>query len=199
MRVFVFAVLLSAFFVSYGQFEDKNWIVGAYVGSQIDISKLVFYPNVAYAINSNTLLGVIASATDRSNFNESIDENYGYESDNSSASLSLYIKKYKSLNEKFHLNLRLSSGFSWNYNRYVQRTLDPEELISRQVGRETGFNVGLTPGLTYKPLDWLLIEGNLGNLSFSRTKGKNDQQSTNKSSQFNSSIAFGSLGVKFIL
>jgi hypothetical protein len=202
MRIFLATALLLVVTLSYGQFEDKKWIVGADI-DQLNISDMTLYPNVAYAINSNTIIGVTGSGYFNTGDGELPDQNLLEEANLSQAYLSLFLKKYKNISNKWFLNLRVNGGVNWIDQSSLIRDTSLDQITDRFQRNQTSFSVNLSPGLAYQPVKWMIVEGNLGNLGYNKSKRETKYYSQGKTtyidSSFSSSIGLYSIGVKLIL
>ena len=118
------------------------------------------------------------------------------ESKDKSFAISPYLKKYFSLSDKIAFTGEAYISFSKGKSRYQNEVVDHSSTDSKN--NNTGFGVGLRPGITFFPTDKIGLSANFGHLGYNHTTYNNEEfDFKSKSSDFGLNLSGNTLTFGF--
>lgn len=148
-------------------------------------------PRIGYAIGNNSVLYANLGYS----FYKSKSDLVGNENISNSFSAGISWKRFIPIKDKFGLYTNLYGSFV-NGNTKQDVGIPPV----RQKTSNTGYIAGLTPGVYYSPVSWLLLNVDAGGIAYNYYKNKYEGSPTSHSSAFNVNFLNSfTFGVDFIL
>jgi len=169
-------------------FKKKSILISAnFPANPFDFNSVEFFPEVSYSISDNLILGLALSTSNR---RISQNENSNKQEDKiHDANIELYVQKYWYIGKKVYVSARPYAIIS--FGKSVDET---SEIINNKNNQIT---VGIRPGITYKVKDWLFIQSFLGNLSYSYSEQKFNNEVSRSSNNIFSSFRIGNIAITF--
>ncbi|WP_266206084.1 outer membrane beta-barrel protein [Pontibacter kalidii] len=163
--------------------------------SSTDNRSFSIAPGIGYMIKESLEAGIsfrFTTSTYASN-SAHLDESgnrepYSFsESKDNSFAISPYLKKYFAVSEKIAFTGEAYLSFSKGNSRYKSEILEYSSTESNR--SNTGFGVGIRPGITFFPTEKIGLSANFGRLGYNHTTYKNEEYNfKSKSSYFGLSL-----------
>lgn len=159
-----FAGLLAS--TSFAQFEDNKFLLGGSLSTVTSnaegdrvFSQFEFSPAVGYVLNESSVAGIRTSfATSSTPTGLGTDDSFAYE-------LGLFYRKYWSISEKIFLFGQGDANYLGGTN---ENQTDAGGTTVTETTTLSGLSIGITPGITARLTEWLLIDFSLGQLRYAR-------------------------------
>lgn len=187
-----------AYSSAYAQFENKTWVLGGSISTNFTTTKdqdnsRSFYDVTlvdGYALNESSVIGIITSFSNSSNEFTNINTNINSSVTNFNVG-ALY-RKYWTLKENLYF-------FSQGYIVYTTGNRESTANGFETSSSLSGFSVAITPGVSVRLTDWMLVDLSLGGLNYNRITDKDDEDPDNVTteSSFSFIVNQPSLGVIF--
>jgi len=161
-------------FAAYAQFDSTKFVVDGQLSysnshysnkSEVDESKnksssFYFSPSVAKAIKSDALIGLQLGLGLSSSKYES--DQPDSESSSQYYSLGVFYQRYHRIVDKVYFNWRTTGGAGYTHNKYVFGPVN-----STATSHSMTYLVSLTPGVSWRVMDRMFLNGSVGGASFS--------------------------------
>ena len=217
MKKLLFTILLACIgSAALAQTSQGNIVVSGTVGYQnhtqqnedetstYDSRSFNIAPGIGYMLKDGLEAGIsfrLSSSLSESNsyyLNENgRGELYSMnESKDKSFAISPYLKKYFSLSDKIAFTGEAYISFSKGNSRYHYEDVNHSSTESKR--NNTGFGVGIRPGITFFPTEKIGLSANFGRLGYNHTTYKNKEYDyKSKSSDFGLNLDGNSLTFGF--
>ncbi|MEQ8811227.1 MAG: hypothetical protein RIE59_19305 [Imperialibacter sp.] len=166
---------VAMYFASLAQFDSTKYVLGGEASyyhnnntnsqEYTDKSSSSFFhisPSVARPIKSNGLIGVQLGFGAGSSKNES--DNFESKGTNQHYSLGVFYQRFYTITKKVYFNWK--AGAQVGVNKSVSEYSVGESFESRTTEHTTSYDLLVTPGVSWKVMNRLLLNGSIGGASF---------------------------------
>jgi len=187
-------ILTVVWFASYAQFDNARYVLGGTVDFSYDDdayddfykrSSFSITPSVAKPLNNQTLVGIDLGFTVGSS--KFTNDNATSKSNSISYNPAVFYQKFYPVTDKIFFNWQAKAtvGFLKSVN---------EDEFAKITERSTSYSLRVGPGISWKVMDRVLLNGSIGGVSFGFT-----DRETGSSTFFGASFNNPHFGFSFLL